>query len=177
MLWTFLQSFSFICPMAPEKIIFQYFFTNLAFRLPWQSIKTAIWTKLIGLVKYSRNISVKLLLKYLQWDRNKLFIFPIISQLKISCHSSKSTWATAIKNIHFIEANVMNIASSPLWLLMRWFLNIFSQILALFRKFSLSIAMQPIKCSSLNKTDRFGTGLLKEYFCKTFVNISAVRQQ
>ena len=27
----------------------------------------------------------------------------------LSCHSNESTWATAIKNTHFVEANVMNI--------------------------------------------------------------------
>ena len=39
MLRTFLQSFSFIPLMASEEMIFLYFFTNLAFQLPWQPIK------------------------------------------------------------------------------------------------------------------------------------------
>ena len=34
-----LQSFSFIPVMASEEIIFEYFFGNLAFRLPWQPIQ------------------------------------------------------------------------------------------------------------------------------------------
>ena len=33
MLWTFLQSFSFIPLMVSEEMIFEYFFTNLAFWL------------------------------------------------------------------------------------------------------------------------------------------------
>ena len=39
MLWTFLQSFSFIPLMASEEKIFQYFSANLDFRLSWQPIK------------------------------------------------------------------------------------------------------------------------------------------
>ena len=67
----------------------------------------------------------------------------------LSCHSNESTWATAIKNINFV--NFMNIsASSPLWLLRRWFFNIFSQIL------------------SLEKIHIFGRRLLKERFWKIF---------
>ena len=34
-----MQSFSFIPLMASEKKIFEYFFENLVFRLPWQPIK------------------------------------------------------------------------------------------------------------------------------------------
>ena len=48
----------------------------------------------------------------------------------LSCHINKSTWATAIKNINFVEANVMNIFAkfqlhAPYGF---WFFNIFSQI-------------------------------------------------
>ena len=38
MSWAFMQSFSFIPFMASEKKIFEHFFENLAFRLPWQPI-------------------------------------------------------------------------------------------------------------------------------------------
>ena len=35
-----MQSFSFFIPlMTSEKKIFEYFFENLTFRLPWQQIK------------------------------------------------------------------------------------------------------------------------------------------
>ena len=37
------------------------------------------------------------------------------------------------------------------------------------------LSWQPIKISGLDKMDMVGRGLLKEYFCKTFVKISAVR--
>ena len=39
------------------------------------------------------------------------------------------------------------------------------------------LSWQQIKISSLDKIHTVGRGLLKEYFCKTFVKISAVRQQ
>ena len=56
----------------------------------------------------------------------------------ISCHSNESTWATTIKIKIYVEANVMNTyehlskvpALSPLWLLIRRFLNIFFENLA-----------------------------------------------
>ena len=34
-------SFSFIRLMAPEEMIFEYFFANLSFRLPWQPINSS----------------------------------------------------------------------------------------------------------------------------------------
>ena len=53
--------------LASEEKIFEYFFTNLAFPLPWQPIKFSGWTKFVWMVgDYSRNISVKLLSEYLQ---------------------------------------------------------------------------------------------------------------
>ena len=39
MLSTVLQSFSFNPFMTSEEIMFDYFFANLAFRLPWQPVK------------------------------------------------------------------------------------------------------------------------------------------
>ena len=59
---------------------FWIFFMNLSFQLPWQPINLAVWTKFICLVEdYSRNISVKLLSKYLQCDSNRglLSLFPL----------------------------------------------------------------------------------------------------
>ena len=39
MLWTFLQSFSFMPLLASEEMIFEYFLANLSFGLQWQPIK------------------------------------------------------------------------------------------------------------------------------------------
>ena len=46
MSWTFMQNFSFIPFMASEKKKFEYFFENLAFRLPWQPIKISDFDKI-----------------------------------------------------------------------------------------------------------------------------------
>ena len=44
-----------------------------------------------------------------------------------------------------------------------------------FHKFSLLVAMATNQISGLDKIHMLGRGLLKEYFCKTFVKTSAVR--
>ena len=58
----FLQSFSFIPFMAYEDLIYEYFFANLAFRLPWKQIKFRGLDK-NDMFDNSKNISVKLLSK------------------------------------------------------------------------------------------------------------------
>ena len=89
MLWTFLQSSSFIPLMTSQKKIFEYFFANQS--------NSDILTKFIWLVEdHSRNISVKLLSKYLQWDTSKSqFPFPPPPHYKsvatICCHSNQSS--------------------------------------------------------------------------------------
>ena len=47
----------------------------------------------------------------------------------------------------------------------------------LFRKFSLLVAMPPIKISNLDQIHMAGGGLLRENFCETFVKKSAVACQ
>ena len=80
---------------------------------------SAVWTKFICLVEdYSRNISEKLLSKYLQWDKNK------------GNKKHNFCWGSCYE--HFYKVS----ASSPLWLLRRRFLNFF------FCKFSISVAME-----------------------------------
>ena len=94
-----------------------------------------IWTKFIWSVEdYSRNISVKLLSKYLQWDSNKSQYFSHSKSMEtLSCHSNQSVWATAVKNNTFVQASVRNTYAKfqlypPKQLLRSWFLNIFSKI-------------------------------------------------
>ena len=57
----------------------------------------------------------------------------------LSCHNNESTWATIIKNIIFVEANVMNIYAKfqihPLTVSEKKIFEYF------FRKFRLSVAM------------------------------------
>ena len=66
----------------------------------------------------------------------------------LSCHSNESTWATTIKNIIYVEANVMNIYAKFSFIpLMASEKKIFEYF---FQKFSLSVAM------ATNQNQRFG---------------------
>ena len=147
--------------------VFFSFFENLA---------SVIWTKFIWLVEdYSRNISVKLLSKYLLSN----FHFSHYKYMEtLSCHSNESTWATTIKNIIYLEANIMNMniyakfqLHPSLWLLRRRFLNIFFENLA-FR-----LPWQPSIISDLDKIHMLGRGLIQKHYCKSFLEISAVTQK
>ena len=62
---------------------------------------------------------------------------------------------------HFYKVS----ASLPLWLLRRCFFFIYF----VFQNLTFLLPWQPIKIHI------FGSGLLKEHFCKTFVKLSAVR--
>ena len=105
--------------------------------------------------EFIQGTSLKLLSKYLHYKSMEI----------LSCHSKESKWATAIKNIICVEANVMNVSAkfqlhSPLWLLRRWFFNNFTNL-------SVRLQWQPIKFGGLDKIHMFGRALLKEHFCKT----------
>ena len=66
----------------------------------------------------------------------------------LSCHSNKSTWATAIKNIIFVEANVINISAKfQLHPTYGFWGDDFEYF---FHKFSLSVAM------TTNQIQQFG---------------------
>ena len=82
----------------------------------------------------------------------------------LSCQSNESTWAMTIKNIIYVEANVMNMYAKfqlhppyNFWGEDFWIF---------FRKFTLYVAM------ATNQIQRFGQnsyecrGLLKKHFCK-----------
>ena len=109
--------------MASEEKIFEYVFSNLAFRLPWQPIK---FSGLAGLLKehFCQNICNEIEIKhYFHFSHYK-------STETIGYHSDESTRAMAIKNTTYVGANVMNKVSAPpsLMLLRRRFFNMFSQI-------------------------------------------------
>ena len=92
--------------------------------------------------KFCQNTCSEIAIKtYFHFSRYK-------SMETLSCHSNESTWATAIKNKIFVEANVMNISAKfqlhppyGFWLDDFW---IFCW------KFSLSVAM------ATNQIQRFG---------------------
>ena len=76
------------------------------------------------------------------------------------------------KNGIFVEANVINISVTfqlypPYGVWGDEFFIFFSNV-------SFRLPLQPIKFRGLDKHDKFGKGLHKEHFCKTFVKISDV---
>ena len=95
------------------------------------------------------------------------------SMQTLSCHSNESTWATAIKKINFVEANVMNISAKfqlhPPYGCWDDFLIFF------FANLVFRLPWQPIKFSGFEKLQMLCRRLLKEHFWETFVKISAMR--
>ena len=92
--------------MASEKKTFEYFFKNLAFRLPWQPIK---FSDLDKIHMVGRGLLQKHLRKNIcsNTEINANFHFSHCKSMEtLSCHSNESTWATTIKNIIYVEANV-----------------------------------------------------------------------
>ena len=80
-----------------------------------------------------------------------------------------------IKNVIYVEANVMNIYAKfqlhPPYGFLEDFLIFFFGNLAFW------LPWQPIKISDLDKIHTVGRGLLQKHFCKTFFKISAVTQK
>ena len=107
-----------------RRWILKIFFFN--FGCHGNQSKWALGKKIICLIEdHSRNISVKVLSRYLQWLDNKChsFLFSHYtckSMASLSYHSSQSFWAIAIKNIKFVEAYTKNISAKsqsyiPIW--------------------------------------------------------------
>ena len=92
--------------MTSEKI-FEYFFKNLTFRLPWQPIKIKDLDKIHMvcrelLQEHFCKTSVKI--SAVTQEINANFHFShYISMETLSCHSNESTWATTIKNIIYAK--------------------------------------------------------------------------
>ena len=89
--------------MASEEMIFENLFAIKPFCGHGNQLNSAVWTKIIWLVEdYSRNISVKLMSKYLQWHSNKCQNFHLShykSMATISCHGNQSSHPIGTKNI------------------------------------------------------------------------------
>ena len=84
----------------------------------------------------------------------------------LSCHSNERTWATTIKNIIYVEANVMNMNAKfqlhdpPYIFCEEDFLKYF------FENLPFMLPWQPIKFRDLDKIHMNCRGLLKKHFCK-----------
>ena len=80
----------------------------------------------------------------------------------LSCHSNVKHMSKTIKNLIFIEANVMNIPAKFQLHPPYGFWG--DDFLYLFTNLAIQLPWQPIKFTGLDKTDMFGRGLLKEHF-------------
>ena len=107
-----MPSFSFFLLTISEKENFEYFFENLPFMSPRQPIKSRdldkSHMKQRGLLnrhfckKKKSNIPNDLV-------KIVIFQFSHYKSMKIlSCHSNQSVYLTEIKNINFVEGNVLS---------------------------------------------------------------------
>ena len=131
---------------------FWKFFENLAFWLPWQPIKISDLDKVHTagrrlLQKHFYKIFLQNICSNTEINANFHF-FHYKSMETLSFHSNESTWAMTIKNILYVEANVMNMYAKlqlhppySFWEEDFWIF---------FRKFTLYVAM------ATNQIQRFG---------------------
>ena len=97
---------------SPEWTAIKASFNILDFQLPWQQIKMrnlynffATQQTLIKTFCQNTCTCSEIAIKtYFHFSHYK-------SMETLSCHSNESTWATAIKNINYVEADVMNISA------------------------------------------------------------------
>ena len=104
--------FSFIPLMASEKKIFEYFFQNLAFWLPWQPIKISHFDKIhmVGRGLLQEHFCKSFVKISAVTEINANYHFSHYKSMEtLSCHSNKSIWATTMKNTIYVETNVMNM--------------------------------------------------------------------
>ena len=102
-----------------EDDLLRYFFLiYFSFWLPWQPIKMSSGHKnIICLIEdHSRNISVKVLSKYLQWlNNNTILYFPIISLWQL--------WVTIAAKVWPIFIKKKKKKKLKLWLVSGWMLQ------------------------------------------------------
>ena len=89
----FLQNFSPMFYMVSKEMMFKDTIPLFAFWLPWQQSKSGLGSKIFCLVEdHSRNISIKVLSKYLRWRTiNAIFVFSHYkSMATLSYHTNQS---------------------------------------------------------------------------------------
>ena len=106
-----MPSFSFILLKVSEKKNFEYFFKNLPFMWPRQTIKLSNLDK-------SRMKHEGLLNKHFCKKKSNIpkdlaeivnFQFSHYKSMEtLSCHSNQSSYLTEIKNITFVDGNVLS---------------------------------------------------------------------
>ena len=118
MSWTWMQSFSFIPLTASEEKIFEYFFENLPFMLPWQPIKFSILDKIHrnrrGLLKkhFCRNFYLNICSETAKIAN---FHFSHYKSMEtISCHSNQSSYPTGTKKHNYSFSQLID-AICEIW--------------------------------------------------------------
>ena len=112
MFYASMPSFSFILLTISEKKTFEYFFENLPFMSPRQPIKSNDLDKIC--MKHGGLLNKHFCKKKKSKIPNDLaeivnFIFSHYKSMKtLSCHSNQSSYPTTIKNITFVEGNVLS---------------------------------------------------------------------
>ena len=106
-----MPSFSFILLTVSEKKNFEYFFGNLPFMSPRQPIKSSDLDK--SRMKHGGLCNKHFFEKNLNIPNDLAeivhFHFSHYNSLgTISCHSNQSSYSTKIKNITFVEDNVLS---------------------------------------------------------------------
>ena len=115
---TSIPSFSFILLMVSEEKNFEYFFENLPFMLPRQPIKSSDLDK--SCVKHGGLLNKHFFKKKSNIPNDLAeivnFHFSHFKSMEtLSCHSNQSSYPTKIKNITFVEGNVLS-KYAKLWL-------------------------------------------------------------
>ena len=107
-----MPSFSFFLLTISEKKNFEYFFENLPFMSPRQPIKSSDLDK--SHMKHGGLLKRHFCKKKKSNIPNDLvkivtFHFSYYKSMKtLSCHSNQSSYLTEIKNINFVEGNVLS---------------------------------------------------------------------
>ena len=107
-----MPSLSFILLTVSEKKNFEYFFENLPFMLPSQPIKSSDLDK--SHMKHEGLLNKHFCKKKKSNIPNDLaeivnFHFSHYKSMEtVSCHSNQSSYLTEIKNISFVEGNVLS---------------------------------------------------------------------
>ena len=92
----------------------------------------------------------------------------------VSCNSNESSWTLTIKNINFIEGNVLSVLSFSFIILM---VSEKTNFEFFFENLPFMLPCQPIKSSDLDKSHINHGGLLNKHFCNKKIQISLMTWQ
>ena len=95
---------------SPVRTAIKHFSLSVAMATN-QNEKFAYYFMLGGGLLNKQFLKCSVKISAIRQQLKPIFIFPIISLWKLSCHSNQSAYATAINNNTLVEANAMNISA------------------------------------------------------------------